>query len=43
MEVVQRRKRTMVEGLHQMHVDATNASGAELIMGTGALRRPANP
>ncbi len=35
MKAVQRRKRTMVEGLHQMHVDATNASGAELIMGKG--------
>lgn len=40
MEVVQRRKRTMVEGLHQMHVDATNASGAELIMGTGRFVGP---
>jgi pyruvate/2-oxoglutarate dehydrogenase complex dihydrolipoamide dehydrogenase (E3) component len=40
MKVVQRRKRTMVEGLHQMHVDATNASGAELIMGTGRFVGP---
>jgi pyruvate/2-oxoglutarate dehydrogenase complex dihydrolipoamide dehydrogenase (E3) component len=40
MKVVQQRKRAMVEGLHQMHVDATNASGAELIMGTGRFVRP---
>ncbi len=40
MKAVQRRKRTMVEGLHQMHVDATNASGAELIMGKGRFVGP---
>jgi pyruvate/2-oxoglutarate dehydrogenase complex dihydrolipoamide dehydrogenase (E3) component len=40
MKVVQRRKRTMVEGLLQMHVDATTASGAELIMGTGRFVGP---
>jgi len=33
MKTVQLRKRVMVEGLHQMHVDHTVASGAELIMG----------
>jgi pyruvate/2-oxoglutarate dehydrogenase complex dihydrolipoamide dehydrogenase (E3) component len=33
MAGVQRRKRMMVEGLHQMHVDHQAASGAELIMG----------
>jgi pyruvate/2-oxoglutarate dehydrogenase complex dihydrolipoamide dehydrogenase (E3) component len=33
MKAVQRRKRAMVEGLHQMHLDLTKASGAELIMG----------
>ncbi len=40
MKVVQARKRTMVEELHQMHVDATNASGVELIMGTGRFVGP---
>jgi len=34
MKSVQRRKRLMVEGLHQMHVDHTVASGAELIRAT---------
>src|SRR5580704_17331676 len=34
MQTVQRRKRLMVEGLHQMHVEATTKSGAELIMAT---------
>ena len=28
MKAVQRRKRLMVEGLHRMHLDRTNASGA---------------
>jgi len=32
MAKVQRRKREMVEGLHQMHVDLTKQSGAELII-----------
>src|SRR5258708_10770903 len=31
MKAVQRRKRLMVAGLHQLHVEHTNASGAELI------------
>src|SRR5712692_8584722 len=35
MVAVQRRKRAMVEGLQQMHVDRHAASGAELIMGEG--------
>ena len=35
MASAQRRKREMVAGLHQMHVDLTVASGAELIMGEG--------
>ena len=30
----------MVEGLHQMHVDPTTASGAELIMGEGRFVAP---
>ena len=34
MAAVQRRKRAMVEDLHQMHVDHQTASGAELIMGS---------
>src|ERR1700687_3445141 len=33
MAGVQRRKREMVDGLHQMHVARTVASGLELIMG----------
>ncbi len=40
MESVQRRKRLMVEGLHQMHVDRTAASGAELIMGSARFVAP---
>jgi pyruvate/2-oxoglutarate dehydrogenase complex dihydrolipoamide dehydrogenase (E3) component len=40
MEIVQRRKRLMVEGLHQMHVDLTRASGAELIMGNARFIAP---
>ena len=40
MADVQRRKRIMVEGLHQLHVDREAASGGELIMGTpGSSRR----
>ena len=41
MAVVQRRKRQMVVGLHQMHVDRTRASGAELIFGEGKFTAPA--
>ena len=40
MAGVQRRKRTMVEGLHQMHLARTEASGVELIMGEGRLVAP---
>ena len=40
MQTVQRRKRLMVEGLHQMHVDATTKSGAELIMGNARFVAP---
>ena len=40
MKTVQRRKRTMVAGLHQMHVDATTKSGAELIMGNARFVAP---
>jgi pyruvate/2-oxoglutarate dehydrogenase complex dihydrolipoamide dehydrogenase (E3) component len=40
MKTVQRRKRTMVEGLHQMHADRTAASGAELIMGNARFVAP---
>ena len=40
MQVVQRRKRQMVEGLHQMHVDHTTASGVELIMGNARFIAP---
>jgi pyruvate/2-oxoglutarate dehydrogenase complex dihydrolipoamide dehydrogenase (E3) component len=40
METVQRRKRLMVEGLHQMHLDLTNASGAELILGNARFVAP---
>jgi pyruvate/2-oxoglutarate dehydrogenase complex dihydrolipoamide dehydrogenase (E3) component len=40
MKTVQRRKRLMVEGLHQMHVDRTKASGAELIMGNARFVAP---
>jgi pyruvate/2-oxoglutarate dehydrogenase complex dihydrolipoamide dehydrogenase (E3) component len=41
MAVVQRRKRQMVAGLHEMHVDRTRASGAELIFGEGRFTAPA--
>jgi pyruvate/2-oxoglutarate dehydrogenase complex dihydrolipoamide dehydrogenase (E3) component len=40
MAKVQRRKREMVEGLHQMHVDLTRQSGAELIMGEACFVGP---
>jgi pyruvate/2-oxoglutarate dehydrogenase complex dihydrolipoamide dehydrogenase (E3) component len=40
MAGVQRRKRMMVEGLHQMHVDRQAASGAELIMGDARFVAP---
>ncbi|HUA32937.1 MAG TPA: FAD-dependent oxidoreductase [Candidatus Binataceae bacterium] len=40
MAAVQHRKRLMVEGLHQMHVDRTKASGAELIMGSARFIAP---
>src|SRR5215471_13582134 len=40
MERVQRRKRVMVEGLRQMHLDRTHASGAELIMGNARFVSP---
>src|SRR5215469_3892228 len=40
MERVQRRKRLMVEGLRQMHLDRTHASGAELIMGNARFVSP---
>jgi len=40
MKAVQRRKQLMVEGLHQMHVDRTKASGAELIMGNARFVAP---
>jgi pyruvate/2-oxoglutarate dehydrogenase complex dihydrolipoamide dehydrogenase (E3) component len=40
METVQRRKRLMVEGLRQMHLDRTIASGAELIMGNARFVAP---
>ncbi|MBV8361236.1 MAG: FAD-dependent oxidoreductase, partial [Deltaproteobacteria bacterium] len=40
MKAVQRRKQLMVEGLHQMHVDRTKASGAELIMGNARFIAP---
>jgi pyruvate/2-oxoglutarate dehydrogenase complex dihydrolipoamide dehydrogenase (E3) component len=40
MQTVQRRKRLMVEGLHQMHADRTAASGAELIMGNARFVAP---
>jgi len=40
MERVQRRKRLMVQGLHQMHADRTTASGAELIMGNARFVAP---
>jgi pyruvate/2-oxoglutarate dehydrogenase complex dihydrolipoamide dehydrogenase (E3) component len=40
MERVQRRKRLMVEGLRQAHLDRTHASGAELIMGNARFVAP---
>jgi pyruvate/2-oxoglutarate dehydrogenase complex dihydrolipoamide dehydrogenase (E3) component len=40
MKAVQRRKRLMVEGLHQLHVDLTRASGVELIMGSARFIAP---
>jgi pyruvate/2-oxoglutarate dehydrogenase complex dihydrolipoamide dehydrogenase (E3) component len=40
MERVQQRKRLMVEGLRQMHLDRTRASGAELIMGNARFVSP---
>ncbi len=40
MAGVQRRKRMMVEGLHQMHVNRHAASGAELIMGDARFVAP---
>jgi pyruvate/2-oxoglutarate dehydrogenase complex dihydrolipoamide dehydrogenase (E3) component len=40
MAGVQRRKRMIVQGLHQMHVDHQAASGAELIMGAARFVAP---
>jgi pyruvate/2-oxoglutarate dehydrogenase complex dihydrolipoamide dehydrogenase (E3) component len=40
MKQMQRRKRTMVQGLHQMHEARTVASGVELIMGEGRFIAP---
>jgi pyruvate/2-oxoglutarate dehydrogenase complex dihydrolipoamide dehydrogenase (E3) component len=40
MKGVQRRKRAMVEGLHQMHDARTAATGVDLIMGEGRLVAP---
>jgi pyruvate/2-oxoglutarate dehydrogenase complex dihydrolipoamide dehydrogenase (E3) component len=40
MAGVQRRKREMVEGLHQMHAERTAASGMQLIMGDGRFVAP---
>src|SRR5947208_16779567 len=40
MSAVHRRKRIMVGGLHQMHVDRQAASGAELIMGDARFVAP---
>jgi len=40
MKDVQRRKRLMVDGLHQTHVARTVASGVELIMGDGRFVAP---
>jgi pyruvate/2-oxoglutarate dehydrogenase complex dihydrolipoamide dehydrogenase (E3) component len=40
MAGVQQRKRLMVEGLHQMHAERTEASGVELIMGEGRFVAP---
>ena len=40
MHAVQRRKRLMVAGLHQLHVERTISSGAELIQGTARFVGP---
>ena len=40
MAGVQRRKRMMVEGEHQVHLDLLAASGAELIMGNARFVAP---
>jgi pyruvate/2-oxoglutarate dehydrogenase complex dihydrolipoamide dehydrogenase (E3) component len=40
MARVRQRKRTMVEGLIALHLDRYQASGAELIMGTGQFVAP---
>jgi pyruvate/2-oxoglutarate dehydrogenase complex dihydrolipoamide dehydrogenase (E3) component len=40
MKRVQARKRTMVEGLQEMHVDRTKASGADLIRGQARFVGP---
>jgi pyruvate/2-oxoglutarate dehydrogenase complex dihydrolipoamide dehydrogenase (E3) component len=40
MAAVQRRKRIMVEGLHQLHIDREVASGGELIMGNARFVAP---
>src|SRR5580704_350629 len=40
MAGVRARKREMVDGLVQMHLDRYKASGAELIMGTGRFVAP---
>jgi pyruvate/2-oxoglutarate dehydrogenase complex dihydrolipoamide dehydrogenase (E3) component len=40
MQAVQRRKRLMVEGLIQMHLDRYKASGANLIMGEARFTAP---
>ena len=40
MKGVQDRKRTMVDGLRQMHLDRYRASGAELIMGQARFTAP---
>src|SRR5580704_13621231 len=40
MAGVQRRKRLMVEGFHQVHLERTAASGAELIMGNARFIAP---
>jgi pyruvate/2-oxoglutarate dehydrogenase complex dihydrolipoamide dehydrogenase (E3) component len=40
MTGVQRRKREMVEGLHQMHAERTATNGVELMMGEGRFVAP---
>jgi len=40
MKGVQDRKRAMVEGLRQMHLDRCRSSGAELIMGQARFTAP---